>query len=151
MNRVLVTGGAGYIGSHTVRALINSGAHVVVVDNLSEGHRAAIVDSNVDLVVGNINDTSLMTRVFHEYTPDGVIHFAASAYVGESVREPLKYYDNNVASVISLLQVMKNHSCRHFVFSSTCATYGEPEMVPISEDCIQNPINPYGRSKLMGF
>jgi UDP-glucose 4-epimerase len=146
---VLVTGGAGYIGSHTVRHLAAQGYKVVVLDNLVFGHRGAIVDEGVELVVGGIGDKSLISNLFDQYRFAAVVHFAAYAYVGESVTDPLKYYRNNTAEPLALLEVMQEKGCKNFVFSSTCATYGVPESVPIVETNPQNPINPYGRSKLM--
>lgn len=147
--RVLVTGGAGYIGSHCVRHLVSQGHQVTVVDNFSAGHREAIVDPEVELVVADIGDEAKMTEVFTRFEPEAVIHFAAFAYVGVSVQEPLKYYQNNIAAPITLLRVIQQSTCRRFVFSSTCATYGEPSQLPIDESEAQEPINPYGRSKLM--
>ncbi len=149
MSVVLITGGAGYIGSHTVRYLVARGLEVVVLDNLSEGHREAVVDDEVNFVEGDLGDREVTGRIFEKYAPETVIHFAAHAYVGESVENPLKYYRNNVAKPVELLDVMRERECRQFVFSSTCATYGEPASVPITEDNPQKPINPYGRSKLM--
>lgn len=146
---VLVTGGAGYIGSHTVRLLASQGRKVVVLDNLVYGHREAIVDESVELVVGDVGDRALLEELFSRHTFGAVVHFAAFAYVGESVTDPLKYYRNNTAEPLTLLEVMQAHGCKNFVFSSTCATYGVPEAVPISESNPQAPINPYGRSKLM--
>lgn len=146
---ILVTGGAGYIGSHTVRLLASQGRQVVVLDNLAFGHREAIVDESVELVVGEMGDHVLLKELFTKHRFGAVVHFAAYAYVGESVVEPLKYYRNNTAEPLVLLEVMRNHGCKNFVFSSTCATYGEPEQVPILETQVQRPINPYGRSKLM--
>lgn len=146
---ILVTGGAGYIGSHTVRLLHAEGFRVVVLDNLVFGHRGAIVDEDVELVEGNVGDRELLEKLFAKYRFDGVVHFAAYAYVGESVREPLKYYRNNTAEPLTLLEAMAAHDCKVFVFSSTCATYGEPDRLPLTEDHPQRPINPYGRSKLM--
>jgi UDP-glucose 4-epimerase len=146
---ILVTGGAGYIGSHTVRLLASLGRQVVVLDNLVYGHREAIVDERVELIVGDIGDSSLLQELFQKHCFGAVVHFAAFAYVGESVTDPLKYYRNNTAAPLALLGVMQEHGCRNFVFSSTCATYGVPESIPISESNGQNPINPYGRSKLM--
>lgn len=146
---VLVTGGAGYIGSHTVRFLAAQGYQVVVLDNLVFGHRDAIVDDAVELVVGDIGDKALISKLFDQYKFGAVVHFAAYAYVGESVTNPLKYYRNNTAEPLALLEVMQEKGCKNFVFSSTCATYGVPESVPIVETNAQNPINPYGRSKLM--
>ncbi len=147
--KILVAGGAGYIGSHTVRYLVARGAEVVVLDNLSEGHREAIVDPGVVFIEGGIGDRELLQGLFAEHRPAAVIHFAAHAYVGESVENPLKYYRNNVAEPLTMLEVMRDHGCGQIVFSSTCATYGEPEAIPITEANPQNPISPYGRSKLM--
>jgi len=146
---VLVTGGAGYIGSHTVRLLASRGFNVVVLDNLVFGHRQAIVDNSVELVVGDVGDKALLADLFDRHRFGAVIHFAAFAYVGESVTNPLKYYRNNTAEPLALLEVMQEKGCKNFVFSSTCATYGVPDSVPIIESNPQNPINPYGRSKLM--
>ncbi len=146
---ILVTGGAGYIGSHTVRLLAGQGRKIVVLDNLVFGHDQAIVDPGVELVVGDIGDQTLVRDLFAKHGFGAVIHFAAYAYVGESVTNPLKYYQNNTAEPIKLLQVMQEFGCKVFVFSSTCATYGVPERLPITEGNAQNPINPYGRSKLM--
>ncbi len=146
---VLVTGGAGYIGSHTVKRLVAEGHEVVVLDNLVYGHREAVQRSGAPLVEGEISDAALLDRLFHEEAFSAVVHFAAFAYVGESVTEPLKYYRNNTAAPLALLEAMQKHGCDAFVFSSTCATYGTPEVVPITEDETQAPINPYGRSKLM--
>lgn len=146
---VLVTGGAGYIGSHTVRLLASQGYKVVVLDNLVFGHRQAIVDEGVELVVGDIGDKELISGLFDRHGFAAVIHFAAYAYVGESVTNPLKYYRNNTAAPLALLEVMQEKGCKNFVFSSTCATYGVPASIPIVESNPQDPINPYGRSKLM--
>ncbi len=146
---VLVTGGAGYIGSHTVRLLASQGRKVVVLDNLVYGHRDAIVDPDVELVVGAVGDKALLRELFARHHFAAVVHFAAYAFVGESVTDPLKYYRNNTAEPLTLLEVMQEHGCKNFVFSSTCATYGVPASIPISESNPQEPINPYGRSKLM--
>ena len=146
---ILVTGGAGYIGSHTVHLLANQGRKVVVLDNMVFGHHQAIIDSEVELVRGDVGDRQLLRSLFEKHDFQAVIHFAAFAYVGESVTDPLKYYENNTAEPIRLLQVMQEFGCKVFVFSSTCATYGLPESNPITETNSQNPINPYGRSKLM--
>jgi UDP-glucose-4-epimerase GalE len=146
---ILVTGGAGYIGSHTVRLLAAQGRKVVVLDNLVFGHERAIVSPGVELVVGEVGDQDLVRGLFARHGFGAVVHFAAYAYVGESVTNPLKYYWNNTAEPIRLLQVMQESGCRVFVFSSTCATYGVPEILPITEATPQQPINPYGRSKLM--
>lgn len=146
---ILVTGGAGYIGSHTVRLLAAQGRKIVVLDNLVFGHEKAIVDPGVELVLGDVGDQELLRNLFNKYQFDAVIHFAAYAYVGESVTNPLKYYQNNTAEPIRLLQVMQEFGCDVIVFSSTCATYGVPVALPITEQNPQEPINPYGRSKLM--
>jgi UDP-glucose-4-epimerase GalE len=146
---ILVTGGAGYIGSHTVRLLASQGRKIVVLDNLVFGHQQAIVDDGVELVVGDVGDQDLVRKLFAKHRFAAVIHFAAFAYVGESVTDPLKYYQNNTAEPIKLLQVMQEVGCKVFVFSSTCATYGVPDKLPITETNLQDPINPYGRSKLM--
>ena len=146
---ILITGGAGYIGSHTVRLLASQGRQIVVLDNLVFGHEQAIVDLGVELVVGDVGDQALVRALFAKHRFGAVIHFAAFAYVGESVTNPLKYYQNNTAEPIKLLQVMEEFGCKVFVFSSTCATYGVPDQLPITERNAQNPINSYGRSKLM--
>ncbi len=146
---ILITGGAGYIGSHTVRHLVASGRKIVVLDNLTYGHPDAIVDAGVEFVKGDVGDRALLRCLFEKHGFSAVVHFAAYAYVGESVTDPLKYYWNNTAEPIALLQVMQENGCKVFVFSSTCATYGTPVRVPIDESNPQNPINPYGHSKLM--
>ncbi len=146
---VLITGGAGYIGSHTVRLLCSEGYQVVVLDNLVYGHKGAIVDESAKLVVGDVGDRDLLTQLFAAHDFIGVIHFAAYAYVGESVNDPLKYYRNNTAEPLILLEVMFEFGCKTIVFSSTCATYGEPERLPLTEDHPQKPVSPYGKSKLM--
>jgi len=147
---ILVTGGAGYIGSHTVLALKQAGYSVVVLDNLVYGHQD-LVDTvlQVELVQGDIGDRALLDQVFTQYPIQAVIHFAAYAYVGESVSDPAKYYRNNVVGTLTLLEAMVQAQINKMVFSSTCATYGVPQQVPIPEDHPQNPINPYGASKLM--
>ncbi len=149
MKKVLVTGGAGYIGSHTVRLLVSQGIQVVVLDNLVYGHPKAIVDESVMLVNGDLGDAQVVNQLFSEHSFSAVIHFAAYTYVGESVENPLKYYENNMARPLALLQAMQRHGCRQFIFSSTCATYGEPQVIPITEQESQTPINAYGESKLM--
>lgn len=146
---ILVTGGAGYIGSHTVRQLVAQGRKIVVLDNLVYGHRDAIIDPEVELIVGEVGDRALLSELFAKHRFVAVIHFAAYAYVGESVTDPLKYYQNNTADPLVLLRVMQEYGCKVFVFSSTCATYGVPESLPITEQTPQAPINPYGCSKLM--
>ena len=147
MRKILVTGGAGYIGSHTCKLLALSGYEPVAYDNLSTGHREFVKWG--PLVTGDLHDTARLTQTMLDHRPLAVIHFAASAYVGESVANPFKYYRNNVGGTLSLLEAMRNASLRHLVFSSTCATYGIPETVPIHEKCTQRPINPYGQSKMM--
>ena len=145
---ILVLGGAGYIGSHAVDQLINKGYEVVVVDSLFTGHKAA-VHEKAKFYEGDIRNKEFLNNVFEQETIDGVMHFAAFSLVGESVEKPLMYFNNNVYGMQVLLEVMKEHDVKHIVFSSTAATYGEPEVVPISEDMPTNPKNPYGESKLM--
>lgn len=144
---VLVVGGAGYIGSHTCKALHQSGYEPVVFDNLSTGH--ADVVKWGELEIGDIRDGTALDAVMAKYQPIAVIHFAALAYVGESVVHPAEYYDNNVRGSLSLFDSMLRHGVSNLVFSSTCATYGIPNSLPISEDATQAPINPYGFSKLV--
>lgn len=147
---ILVTGGAGYIGSHAVKALIGAGYEVIVLDNLVYGHRELVEEVlKVELIVGDINDRPLLDKLFASRNIAAVMHFSAYAYVGESVTDPAKYYRNNVIGTITLLEAMIASSIKQFVFSSTCATYGVPHTVPITEDHPQNPINPYGATKLM--
>jgi UDP-glucose 4-epimerase len=147
---ILVTGGAGYIGSHTVLALKRAGYDVVVLDNLVYGHRDLVEKVlQVELVVGDTGDRPLLDHLFSTHDIAAVMHFSAYAYVGESVANPAKYYRNNVLGTLTLLEAMLTASVKNFVFSSTCATYGIPEVVPITEDHPQNPISPYGASKLM--
>ncbi len=147
MGKILICGGAGYIGSHTNKLLSQQGYETVVFDNLVYGHREAVKWG--ELVVGDLNDPTALKKLFDENDFDAVMHFAAYAYVGESVENPEKYYFNNVVNTLNLLQAMKEHGCGRLIFSSTCATYGEPESVPITEEMPQNPINPYGATKLM--
>jgi UDP-glucose-4-epimerase GalE len=142
--RVLVTGGSGYVGSHAVRALAEAGHTVLVYDNFSTGHRA--LSRGFDCVEGDIADTALLGTVLRR--ADAVMHFAACAYVGESVANPRKYFKNNVESALKLLDAVLTSDVRVFVFSSTCATYGVPKELPISESTEKNPINPYGATKL---
>lgn len=144
---VLVCGGAGYIGSHVNKQLNKEGYETVVFDNLIYGHRDAVKWGH--FVQGDLKNIDEIEAVFQKYSIEAVFHFAAYAYVGESVKEPEKYYYNNVANTLNLLHVMKKYGCNKIIFSSTCATYGEPERVPITEDMQQSPINPYGASKLM--
>jgi UDP-arabinose 4-epimerase len=144
---VLVTGGAGYIGSHTCKALAQAGYTPIVYDNLVYGHEWAVKWGPLER--GDILDRVRLDDVFARYQPAAVIHFAAFAYVGESVTDPGKYYRNNVAGSLTLIEAARHHGVRHFVFSSSCATYGVPDRLPITEATGQNPINPYGATKLM--
>lgn len=144
---ILVCGGAGYIGSHINKQLHKEGYETIVFDNLIYGHKEAVKWGK--LVVGDLKNMDEIEAVFKNNQIDAVFHFAAYAYVGESVDHPEKYYYNNVANTLNLLHVMMKYGCNKIIFSSTCATYGEPEKVPITEDMPQNPINPYGATKLM--
>jgi len=144
---VLVTGGAGYIGSHTCKALHRAGFVPVTYDNLSTGHAYAVKWG--PFVQGDIADKSKLRDVIHSFKPIAVIHFAADALVIESMRNPAKYYRNNVAGTLSLLETMREENISNLIFSSTCATYGEPQFIPLTEYHPQHPVNPYGRSKLM--
>lgn len=143
---ILVTGGAGYIGSHCVAELVRRGNEVVVLDNLSKGHRKAV--RNAKFYKGDLRDTVFVDRVFRENRIEAVIHFAASSLVGESCALPLDYFQNNIGGSMSLLERMAAHGVKNIVFSSTAATYGEPRRVPIEETDPQIPTNPYGESKL---
>ncbi|WP_051306912.1 UDP-glucose 4-epimerase GalE [Desulfomicrobium escambiense] len=144
--RILVTGGAGYIGSHTCKALTHQGHTVIVYDNLSTGHRELVRWG--DFVFGDILDTQRLRACIRQYRIEGIIHFAASAYVGESVVEPGKYFRNNVCGTLSILDAMRDEGVPYIVVSGTCAVYGSPDNMPIIEDTPANPINPYGASKL---
>ena len=144
---ILVVGGAGYIGSHMVKFLTRAGHHVTTLDNLSTGHADAVKYGR--LVVGDMADTALLNQLFQAEHFDAVMHFAAFSLVGESVLHPAKYYQNNVSHTLNLLDAMVRHGIKHFIFSSTAATFGEPQCERIDESHPQNPINPYGRSKLM--
>jgi UDP-glucose-4-epimerase GalE len=145
--RVLVTGGAGYIGSHTVRVLQARGHDVWIYDSLVYGHRAAVPADR--LTVGDLRDADVLDHALLIHRIEAVVHFAAFAYVGESVTDPAKYYTNNVVNSLTLFERMRRHGVNRVVFSSTCATYGTPDKVPIAEDTPQRPINPYGHTKLM--
>jgi UDP-glucose 4-epimerase len=144
----LVIGGAGYIGSICVEELLNAGHKVGVFDNLTEGHRKA-VDARARFFQGDLADPSVIKLALQEYAPDAVMHFAASALVGESMTKPEKYFANNVCNGLNLLNAMNETGVKRLVFSSTCATFGIPDRVPIDETLVQNPINPYGESKLI--
>lgn len=151
---ILVTGGAGYIGSHTVINLINAGYKICIFDNLENGHIETInvlksIENDIEFVKGDLRNTEDIEKVFRQFKIDAVIHFAAYALVGESVENPSKYYRNNTFGTLNLLDVMIKYNVKKIVFSSTCATYGEPAYTPIDENHVQKPINPYGASKLM--
>ncbi len=145
---ILVTGGAGYIGSHCVLKLKEAGDQVVVFDNLSTGHIETIENLGVEFVQGDLKNASDINAVFDKYKIDSVVHFAAFSQVGESVKEPYKYFQNNVCGSLNLLEAMVKHDVKKIVFSSTAATYGEPVYTPIDETHPQKPINPYGETKL---
>jgi UDP-glucose 4-epimerase len=145
MLNVLVTGGAGYIGSHCCKVLHRQGYHPVTIDNLVYGHRENVKWG--DFVKGDIGCGQDLKQLFDQFKIAAVMHFAAYAYVGESVTNPIKYYENNVGNTIQLLKYVVKHQVKYFVFSSSCATYGNPESVPIEEEHPRNPINPYGNTK----
>jgi UDP-glucose 4-epimerase len=145
--KIFVTGGAGYIGSHVVKALGEAGHDICIYDNLSSGHEWAVLHGK--LVKGDLADAELLDRTVKGFCPDAVIHFAAFIQVEESVREPLKYYRNNVSNSLTLLDVLRKKNVSNFVYSSTAAVYGQPERVPIVETEPLNPINPYGATKVM--
>ncbi len=145
---ILVTGGAGYIGSICVEQLVSAGHAVIVFDNLTEGHRKA-VDPRAKLIVGDLQERGSIQAALEATRPEAVMHFAANALVGESMENPSKYFRNNVYGGLNLLDAMVATGCRKFVFSSTCATFGPPDRLPIDETLPQRPINPYGESKLM--
>ena len=145
--RVLVTGGAGYVGSHAAKLLDERGHDVCILDNLAEGHRRSV--GKLPLVLGDLLDREQMVSVLEENAIEAVMHFAALAYVGISVHEPAKYYRNNIVGTLTLLDAMRAVGINRIVFSSTCATYGIPQRVPITEDHPQNPISPYGFTKLV--
>lgn len=145
---VLVTGGAGYIGSVVTEELVNNGYHVIVLDNLQQGHREAI-PAKTDFILGDIDDTSTLERIFRQFNITAVMHLAADSLVGESVTDPKKFFQNNVVNGLVLLNTMLKNDVREFVFSSTAAVYGNPEIIPISEKHTTKPVNAYGDSKLM--
>src|SRR3984957_7366368 len=145
---VLVTGGAGYIGSQMARELADAGEHVVVLDNLSTGHRWAVAEG-VPLIVGETGDQPLVARLIREHGGEAIIHFAASIVVPDSVRDPLGYYRNNTVNSRALIECAVNGGVRHFIFSSTAAVYGNPAEIPVTENAPLQPISPYGSSKLM--
>jgi len=155
MMKILVTGGAGYIGSHTCIELIKAGYEVIVVDNLCNSSLESLrlveklTDSNIPFHKVDVRDKQALTHVFEQYSIDGVIHFAGLKAVGESVEKPIEYYDTNVGGTFILADVMRDFNCKTFVFSSSDTVYGDPHMVPIKEDFPLSVTNPYGRSKLM--
>lgn len=144
---ILIVGGAGYIGSHTNKALTEAGYETIVLDNLSYGHKEAVKWGT--FCQCDLKDIDDLDKVFTEYDIDAVMHFSSFIEVGESVQNPEKYYTNNVVNTMNLLKVMLKHNVKKFIFSSTCATYGVPQKIPLVEDHPQNPINPYGWTKLM--
>src|SRR3982751_1732106 len=146
---VLVAGGAGYIGSHTVKRLKESGHTPVIYDNGERGHKAVADILMVPAVWADLNDRATLTKTMRDHKIDVVMHFAAYAYVGESVEKPLMYYHNNVATTVNVLEAMADANVNGFVFSSTCAVYGDPDKIPITEEEKKAPVSPYGRSKLM--
>ena len=146
MKNVLVVGGAGYIGSHACKELARQGYNPIVLDNLVYGHKRFVKWG--EFVLGDLNNIEHLRLVFKSVSIDAVMHFAAFAYVGESVQDPKKYYQNNVVATLNLLNVMLEHNVNKIIFSSSCATYGNPQYLPIDEEHPQNPINPYGMSKL---
>lgn len=146
---VLVAGGAGYIGSHTVKRLQSAGHSPVIYDNLSRGHKVVTEILKCPAVFADLNDRAKLKAALRDHKIDVVMHFAAYAYVGESVEKPLDYYENNVSTTLTVLRAMADAGVKRFVFSSTCATYGDPDKIPITESEKQAPVSPYGRSKLM--
>jgi len=144
---ILVVGGAGYIGSHMVAALVESGAEAIVLDNLIKGHKNAIWPG-AKFYEGNIHDTALLDKIFTENTVTCVVHFAAHTSVPESMADPAMYYENNTIGTFSLLQTMRKHGVKNIVFSSTASVYGMPDVIPVTEEATPQPINPYGESKL---
>ncbi|MFB9950112.1 UDP-glucose 4-epimerase GalE [Rhizobium puerariae] len=146
--RILVTGGAGYIGSHTAKLLRAEGIEPIVYDNLTTGNLSSVRWG--PFVEGDILDTQCLIETIEKYVPDAVIHFAASAYVGESVQNPARYYNNNVCGALSLVDACRQTGLRNFIFSSSCAVYGVPSTLPIDEATPKMPINPYGKTKLIG-
>jgi UDP-glucose 4-epimerase len=145
--KILITGGAGYIGSHVVKALGETGNEVLTYDNLSTGNKQAVLYGG--LIVADLSDKERLKKTIVKFKPDAVMHFAASIVVPESVRSPLKYYQNNTVNTLNLLEAMKACGARNFIFSSTAAVYGIPETMPVNESALMNPINPYGSSKMM--
>jgi UDP-glucose 4-epimerase len=149
MQHILITGGAGYIGSHTVKQLQQKNYKIIVADSLVYGHKEAILSEAIIFEHGDLSNKDFLNTLFKKYTIEAVIHFAAFAYVGESVTAPSKYYHNNFVATMLLLDTMLAHNCTKIIFSSTCATYGNPQYIPIDEQHPQLPINPYGKTKWM--
>ena len=147
MTTVFVVGGAGYIGSHMVKMLLANGISVITLDNLSKGHKESVLGG--EFIRGCLSDTNLLDRIFSHHDISAVMHFASSIEVSESVTDPSLYYRNNFSNTINLLDAMVRHEVKHFIFSSTAAIFGEPEYIPINEQHSTNPINPYGKTKLM--
>lgn len=147
MGRILLTGGAGYIGSHVLKALGEKAYELLIYDNLSTGHEWAVLFG--ELIVGDLADKEALEKVFQEYEIDAVMHFAAHIVVPESLENPLKYYSNNVSGTLNLLNIMQAYGVKKFIFSSTAAVYGIPDIIPVKEGSLLNPINPYGHSKVM--
>ena len=145
--KIFVVGGAGYIGSHMVKVAHNAGHEVITIDNLSTGHKDAILYGQFEFC--DILDTSRLNEIFTKYRPDAVMHFSAYSIVSESVKNPYKYYHNNVSGTLSLLSSMVDNNCKKLIFSSSAAIFGNPEYLPIDENHVKIPINPYGKSKLM--
>lgn len=145
MSTILVTGGAGYIGSHVVKELLRQGHQPIVYDNLQTGHRRAVIEAL--FIEGNLADQERLKKTFHSYSIDAVMHFAADCLVGESVKDPLKYFNNNVKNSLQLLEILEENNIKKFVFSSSAAVYGEPEKIPITEEHPCIPTNPYGETK----
>jgi len=144
---ILIVGGAGYIGSHTNKTMAKAGYKTLVLDSLIYGHKEFVKWG--DFIEGELADVELLNKIFSSYNIKAVMHFSAFAYVGESVSHPAKYYNNNVINTINLLNAMIKHNVKNFIFSSTCATFGEPEYIPVDEKHPQVPLSPYGKSKLM--
>ncbi len=145
MARIMITGGAGYIGSHVVKLLGEYGHQIVVYDNLSNGNKWAVLYG--DLIKGDIGDENLLNKVFKDFKPDIVMHFAAFIQVNESVKDPIKYYQNNTSNTLTLIKSMINNKINNLIFSSTAAVYGIPSKIPVTENHPLEPINPYGQSK----
>lgn len=146
--KILITGGAGYIGSHFVKLLIENHVELFIIDNLSRGHQESI-PKNVIFEKADINDNQKLNSIFKKYKPDSVVHFAALAYVGESVENPTKYYQNNVVGSFNLIKACSENEVENFIFSSTCSIYGNPRKIPIAENEPSNPINPYANTKFI--